>query len=128
MYLTNQQAIDARGGLRLIGSVDLDIEPAYIIAIQKRKLQPILEAITEVEESLTQKHGKRDESGQLLQSIVDGNKVTQLSDPLAFAADHAALMKQSQSIDAPVLKKSMLAGVKVKPDALFLMGPLFSET
>lgn len=126
--LTNRQATEAKDGLSLLGLVDLDIDAAFVVAIQKRCVQTMLQDIADVQKVLFDKHGKKDEKGNLLQSVADGRVTTQLENPIAFQADWDALMHKSQSIDAPVLKKSMLAGVKVKPDALFLMGPLFSET
>ena len=135
MKLTNQEALNARQGFALLaiapenkGRAHFDIEVAYPMLIAKRKLETIGADITAAQKDLTEQHGKRDEAGRLVQrQTAQGQETEFLPEALlAFQAAWAALLAQTQDYDGPTFTKAQFAGRTVDPDALFLLGPLFT--
>lgn len=134
--ITNAEAMQARVALVAMGEQALPIKAAYRVAVLKRKLGPVLEAIEDVRKSLIEQHGKRDADNKLMTvtETVDGKPVesTELMDGVAFTAAYNQLLAQSQSLDVLPLTLDLFAdapaALGIAPDTLFQLGPLCVET
>lgn len=132
--ITNAEAMVAREALLVLGDRALPIKAAYRVAILKRKIAPMLEAVEDVRKQLTETHGKRDEEGKLVQRTEErGGKmmhVTELTDAEAFTKAFNELLAQPTTLDALPLSLDLFGttDVLLEPDLLANLGPLCAES
>ena len=119
--------IDSLGSLNKLNSEKLPVKIAFRVAQVSRQLD---DHMKDYHKTLTKMHnelGKRDEAGELVSVVTNGQKIIQFEDPEVFAKAYEELLGCKVEVNGSVVKLDHFSSVKLEPTIFYFLDWFIKE-